>query len=172
MRYVDDDGTPTEDAPDWLNALVQLEAAQRRLAGADLRIAQLEADRERAAMEDPLRPEVELLHKLWKRATGRRRGLDANDREQISRALQGASLLTCLKAIAGAAYDPHKRQLRNGKTESYNDLELIFRNAGKVADFARRAPKGWTPDPERIAEIGGVPVEYVQGLLKGKGTNG
>jgi hypothetical protein len=165
LRYVDADGQPTNDAPSYLEALVQLEKAERRLAGADLAVAKLEADHERDALNDPHRPEVELLHKCWKVACKRRRELDTNDREQMGRAVKRLGLLLCIEAIAGAAYDPHTRQLRNGDMERYDDLSLTFRSESKVHDFARRAPRGWTPDVEAIAVIGQVDVAWVRAKL-------
>lgn len=172
MRYVDGDGQPTEDAPSYLQALVSLEKAEKRLAGADLQVARLEADHHAEALNDPSRPEVELLHKVWKVACKRRRELDTSDREQMGRAVKRLGLALCIQAIAGAAYDPHTRQLRNGKTERYDDLDLVFRSAGKVHDFARRAPQRWEPDPEKVAVIGGVDVDWVRKKLgiKNKGA--
>jgi hypothetical protein len=58
--------------------------------------------------------------------------------------------------------------LRNGKTERYDDFELIFRNGSKLHDFARRAPKGWEPNPEKVAAIAGVEVETVNKWLSNK----
>lgn len=168
MGYVDADGQPTDDAPTYGEALVLLNTTERKLKGAYLEIARLQADREAAALADPTRPQVELLHALWKRACNRRRDLDAHDREQMGAAVRRkGGFRKAVYAIAGAAYDSYPARNRNGRVDRKNDLELIFRNNAKTTDFANRAPRNWTPDPARIAEIGGVPEEFVRHLLKG-----
>ncbi len=126
----------------------------RDLKGKRLRIAELEADREAKALDDPLRAEVELIHAAWKVACRRRRPLHFADRERISRAVKKLGLRRCLAAVAGAAYDPNRsKPRRNGHRETYNDLELVFREYANVARFAARVPDGWSPDPERLAAI-------------------
>lgn len=168
MRYVDADGSPTADAPSYGEALVLLDTTERKLKGSYLQIARLQADREAAALADPTRPQVELLHALWKRACNRRRDLDSTDREQMGAAVRRpGGFRKAVYAIAGAAFDPFVTSQRNGRADRKNDLELIFRNAGNTTGFANRAPRNWTPDPKAIAEIGGVSEELVRHLLKG-----
>jgi len=141
------------------------ERLERELKGKRLQIAKLEADREAEAMASPERPQVECLHKLWKKACRRRRALHFTDRENMARAVKRLGFDTCCRAIAGAAYDPYTRRLKNGRLERYDDLELIFRNFGKVTEFARRAPQGWKPNPDKIAAITGVPLADVREWL-------
>lgn len=139
---------------------------ERDLAGKRLRILDLERDREAAALDDPLLPEVEFLHRVWKRACGRRRALHYADRERISRSIRELGLDTCLAAICGAAYDPtYSKPQRNGKRKRFDDLELIFREYAKVRDFADRVPDGWSPDLERLAELGEVEPAWLEHRL-------
>ncbi len=142
---------------------VSVRMLERDLAGKRLRIAELESDREAAALDDPARPVVDLLHAVWKVACHRRRPLHFADRERIGRAVGKLGLRTCLAAVAGAAYDPnHSKPRRNGHRERFDDIELIFREYANVRRFAERVPKGWEPDLEKVAAIGGVSVEWVR----------
>ncbi len=170
LRLVDPDtGELAADAPSYSEALAtlakldtQIRMLERDIAGKRLRIAELESDRERRALDDPLRAEVELIHAAWKRACRRRRPLHFADRERIARAVKKLGLRTCLTAVAGAAYDPNRsKPRRNGRCETFNDLELVFREYAHVHRFAARAPEGWQPDPEKLAALGGVSVEWV-----------
>lgn len=141
------------------------ERAENRVRGLDAKISALTRDKEAEVLRDPLRPQVEAVHACWKKACKRRRGLDASDHEGIARTIKNRGLGYALKAVAGAMFDPFTRELKNGKVERYDDLELIFRNSGKVADFAGRAPKDWTPDPEKIASIAKEDVDLVREWL-------
>lgn len=154
-------GELADDAPDYREALAllgqlqtQIEMMDRDLRGKRLRIAELERDREQAALDDPLRPQVEALHALWRRGTGRRRPLHFADRERIGAALKRLGFATCAAAVAGAIYDPsYSAPRRNGKRERFDDLELVFREFARTKAFAARVPDDWQPDPRRIAEI-------------------
>lgn len=166
-------GEIAEDAPRYDEALAKLaelqtliERFERRHKGDLLRIAAVEADREQRALADPLRAEVETIWRCWKPACNRRRPLHYSDRENIARAINELGMLKCLTAVAGAGFDPnYSEPRRNGHRERYDDLELIFRSYGKVEQFARRAPRDWQPDPERVAELGGQGVEWVRSRL-------
>lgn len=146
---------------------VQHERMQDRdLKAKRLRIAALETDREEKALASPERPQVELIHAVWKAACGRRRPLHFVDREQIGASVKKLGFRTCLAAVAGASYDPsYSNPMRNGKRERYDDLDLIFRTYAKVRQFGRRVPDSWAPDAEKVATLGGVKVSYVREIL-------
>jgi hypothetical protein len=165
---VSDDGTPSDDAPSYLQALVSLEKAEKRLAGADLEVARLHADRARDAETHPLRPQVNLVHACWCKATGKRRPLHFTDVENIAAAIDKFDLATALRCVIGLAYDPYKTRQRNGREKPHNDLDTGFKSFGRVADYAGRAPVGWEPDPEKVAAIAGVEVETVNKWLSNK----
>lgn len=161
--------------PDALALLAQLETTieqlDRRHKGDLLRIARLEADREAAAMNRPENEHVEVIHKLWKAACRKRRPLHYTDREHISSAVKALGFDTCVRAVAGLRFDPYTRRQRNGKVKSYDDLETAFKTYGRVTEYAGRAPQGYEPDPEKIAAIADVPVEWVSEQLGGAGTD-
>jgi hypothetical protein len=169
-------GEPAEGAPlgvDALRAIEQLRAfaqneadeksmLERDIAGKRLRILELERDREAEALRDPNRARVEFLHGVWRKACRRRRPLHYADRERMGRAVESLGFRLCVAAIAGAAYDPnHSKPRKNGKRDRYDDLELIFREYRHVHQFAERVPTDWSPDPAKLAALGGVEVEIV-----------
>jgi hypothetical protein len=169
------DGEIPPDAPSYGEALRMIEALEtekrmmeRDLSGKRLAIARLEADREAAALASPYRRQVDVVHAVWKVACRRRRDLDFMDRENIERVLRHRKMgftyaLTC---VAGAMLDPATKELRNGRVQRFDDLELIFRNLGKARSFHERAPVGWEPDPEKIAKIADVDPDWVRGLCQ------
>lgn len=169
-RHEGFDGEFSEDNFRLLLSLLQdAKTAERKLEdelrGKRLKIAKLEKDREREALEAPERERVDVLHRCWQKACKRRRALGYDDRELGNRSVKTLGFSKCLTAIAGAAHDPGTRRLRNGRLERFDDWELVFRNYGKTKDFARRAPLRWKPNPEQVAEIGGVSVEKVRAWI-------
>jgi hypothetical protein len=176
LRLITEDGELAPDAPqtfgEALEEIENLRAERDRLEddlrGYRLRLAKAETDREERALALKENAEVEVIHKCWKRACKRRRGLHAADRERIGAAIRKLGLETCLRAVAGAAYDAGTKQMRNGQLERFDDLELIFREYANVHKFARRAPTSWAAKPDKIALIAGVSEEWVRERLEAK----
>jgi hypothetical protein len=139
-----------------------VEKREKRIKGLDLQLDAMQKDQERAYLEREEREEAEVLVKVWRKGTKRRRRLDHNDWESVCNAIKRHSFPSVLRAIAGAVYDPGSQTRRNGTTKRYNDIELITRSASKTSDFYDRAPKGWKPDAAKLAEIGGVSEEWVR----------
>jgi hypothetical protein len=170
LHLVDNEtGEISPEAPAYPEALAllgqletQIKMLDRRHKGDLLRIAQLEQDREQAALASPLRKHVEVIYALWKAACGKRRPLHFTDRESIAAAVKHLGFDTCVRAVAGARYEPYTRRQRNGKVKRFDDLNTIFKTYGKVSDFAGRAPRDYSPSAEKIAAIAGVDVEWVE----------
>jgi hypothetical protein len=173
LRVVDDAGE-LHDVPAEKSEALRLVAELERqvqllendLQGKRLAIDRLKADREQQALASPETPKVELVHVVWRKAFGKRRPLHYADRENIAGAVKKLGLALCLRALAGAHFDPYTRRLRNGKLKRFDDLNTVFKNYGAVAEHAERAPEGWAPDPERVAELAGVEVERVRDWLR------
>ena len=160
LRRVEGEIPP--DAPSFGDLWMMHAELQRKYDGALLQIGRLRAELEEWQGEHHLLAEVNCLVACWHAATGRTRKPDHNDVQNIARILyKTGGFRRILTGIAGAAYDPNSRVRRNGTKQVYNDLELITRNAGKLDDFAQRAPAGWEPGAERVAQISGQPVEWV-----------
>lgn len=140
-----------------------LEASERRAKGLILQLEAAKKDREERALQREEREETEVLHKLWKHGTGRRRELHAADRERMGNAIRKLGFPLCLRAVMGAIYDPNvSPPRRNGRRETFDDLELIFREYAKVHQFADRAPVDWRPSAQEVARIAEVSEEWVR----------
>lgn len=127
---------------------------QRDVRGWAVRFRELQRDRAAEAREHDLWPIGERVFREWKRACRHPRSPWTPDRFWQAqpflsdpgygeRVEDRETLL--LRAVAGAAFDPHTARRRNGSIKRYDDWDLIFRNAGKVEEFACRAPRGWAP---------------------------
>jgi hypothetical protein len=127
------------------------------------RHANLKRDKGKEARDHQLWPEAIKLFDLWRRKCNHTRSAFTTDRFFLVLPFLGptpTSLLAaaerlglkenpnpygpiiCERAILGAAFDPYSSKRRNGSTKRHDDWELIFRGAGKVEEFANRAPKG------------------------------
>jgi len=138
-----------------------LKRAEDRLKGADLEVARLRADEDRKAADNPYRGQADVLIACWKAACNRKRDPSAEELLKACARLKKRGLGKCLTGIAGAAYDPTKRERRNGTVERFDDFELIFRSDSKLQSFIDRAPAGYKPNPTRVAAIAGLEVEQV-----------
>ena len=144
---------------------ILLQRESDRLKGADLEIARLKADEDEKARDNPYRGQADVLVACWKAACKRRRDPSADEILRACARLKKRGLHRCLTAIAGAAYDPTKRERRNGTVERFDDFELIFRSDAKLQSFIERAPRGWQPTPAKVAQIAGADPEQIEGWL-------
>ena len=162
------------------------EEMDRKFKGLLLENRQLKADKHAELWGAPERPAVELLHAVHAAATKaaaasdkergvelrratRRKALDSKELEQGMATYKALGLLKCLEAICGIVHDPGFGPPRkNGSRECFNHFELALRTTGHAERMAERIPTGWKPDLERVAEIGGVSVEWVRELVEGK----
>lgn len=136
LRVIDAQGElqELEDCP----ACVQYERQMRVLNG---RLTKLQQDKEAAAREHKLWTEASTVHDWWRVACDHPGvSFGAEDFYQALPRLNEMSPVELLKAVAGAAYDPGSRKMRNGRTENYNSWELINRSKAKHESFAARAP--------------------------------
>lgn len=171
LRVIDTEtGEITEHSgcPHCQQAQAETEELTKKFKGALLEIRKLKADRLAEILGAPERPQVELLHAVWKVACKKRRDLDFKDYERMNAMVKKHGLGKCLAAIAGASYDCAKTPRKNGTWKKHDDLELIFRESAKVLDFAERVPQGWTPNVEKVAHIGGVSEQWVADILEGR----
>ena len=119
------------------NALVH------KYRGALAKITKLERDEELEARKHELWAEAETLHMWWRLATGRfGRKFGADEFYSALPRLKerGTGPIAVLKAIAGAAYDPGTKRMKNGRLEKYDSWSLIMRSQEKFDSFTNRAP--------------------------------
>jgi hypothetical protein len=126
----------------------EIAALQARYRAAVGQITKLTKDQEAEARKHELWAQAEGLHTWWRIATGRcGRKFGADEFYQVLPRLKDreCGVIGVLEAIAGAAFDPGTKQLRNGETERYDDWELVTRSPGKLDSFRKRAPRGADP---------------------------
>jgi hypothetical protein len=135
-------GTLAEVTQETEDALVK---AERRIRYLDGRITGLERDEETEARKHELWAEGEALHEWWRLATGHPgRQFGADEFYQVLPRLKDRECgpIGVLHAIAGAAFDPGTKRMKNGRTERYDDWELVTRSPAKLDSFRNRAPVG------------------------------
>jgi hypothetical protein len=141
-----------------------LSMAQRDVKTKNRRIAELERDKAAERMNHPDRPLILRVCRYWHlkcRAGSNRVKPDSPHRYDAVAALVELEELIPVEererggpktrrvygpdafkqAIDGAAYDPFRKQRKNGSWVTYDDLETICRTAGKFDEFRARAPR-------------------------------
>lgn len=119
-------------------------ALQGKYRAALADITRLKKDGEAEARRHELWAMAETAHTWWRLACwhpGVRFGAEAFY-EALPRLKEPGGLLALLQAIAGAAFDPGTKRMKNGRMKRFDDWELICRSPGKRADFAERVPGG------------------------------
>jgi hypothetical protein len=118
--------------------IVQLEK-ENRLHKA--KITKLERDVEVDARKDPLWDEGEGIFQWWALACNHEgQRFEAEEFYLVKPHLKREGPIGCLKAIAGAAFDPYCTELKNGRMKPNNAWEQIFRNKAKFQSFVEKAP--------------------------------
>lgn len=177
LRLVDPDGAFREVDGDPLERIANLEAEllavtderdglteAMRSQGAKLRA--LRRDKEREAKRSEYWPQAVEAFTYWKQTTGHPRSQFTADRFFLLEPfLKKDGLDLVILAIDGAAYDPHvaSRPNRNGKIETYDALETIFKSRASFERHVNRAPV------KRIAmmkDAGAIPFRYTPDELR------
>jgi len=120
-------------------------ALQGKYRAALAQITRLTRDQEAEARKHALWAEAEALHEWWRLATGHPgRKFGADEFYQVLPRLKDKDCgpVGVLHAIAGAAFDPGTKRMKNGRMQRYDDWELITRSQDKVDSFRERAPVG------------------------------
>jgi hypothetical protein len=141
-----------------------LSMAQRDVRTKNRRIAELERDKAAERLKHPERELILRVCRYWHakcRHGDKRVKPDSPHRYDAVAALVDLEELVPLEerdpdgpkfrrvygpdafkqAIDGAAYDPYRKQRKNGSWVTYNDLETICRTAGTFDEFRARAPR-------------------------------
>ena len=150
-------------------------ALERDLRAKRGQITRLRASKEAELKNDPLWPQAQGLHQLWKAYSGRRRALDWGEIESMYAAIRKLGFATAVRAVAGIVHDPFiSKPNKNGKSTVHNSLELAFRSHAKTETYADRAPltrkdgSPWEPDTSAMAEIMGVEEAKVEDWMARK----
>jgi len=129
------------------------------------RLTSLNADKEAEARKHKLWDEAQTAHEWWRLACwhpGVKFGAE-EFHHALPRLKERGGLMRLLKAIAGAAYDPNTKRMKNGNIMAYDDWELICRSKAKAENFGLRVYGG--ADSEKWK---GWLVQRIESNLQGK----
>lgn len=106
-------------------------------------ISELRGERNQAPQNDPLKADIEMLFDYWRAQCNHPKSvLDDQRFELLKRGLRDHGKAACARAIVGYGAYPYvsdrskRREATGARSERYDDLELIFRNAKQIE-------KGW-----------------------------
>lgn len=137
LRVVD---TETGEVQDECASCLQYERDIRVLKA---RITRMERDEEAEARKHKLWAEAEAVHDWWALACGHPGvKFGAEEFHQVLPRLKerDVGLIGVLKAVAGAAFDPNTKRMKNGRMQRFDSFELIMRSRPKCDSFRERAP--------------------------------
>jgi hypothetical protein len=116
----------------------------RKFRGQSRELAELRRDRDAEARAHRAWPVLLMLFDYYKVLTGHGRARWTPDRFWCALGLwREFGSGNCAAGIAGIAYDPNRKQLKNGRFEVFDSWELLFRNSGTFERYCRRRPKDW-----------------------------
>lgn len=142
LRVLTDEGEVLDECPGCAYLEDVVAGLERDVRGWTARYAELRRDRELDAKSHPLYEPAKELFGYWKLKCRHGKSRFSADRFEIARPLiEKYGEAVCRKAIDGAAYDPFTTTRKNGSTQRHDGWELVFRDAGKLEDFANRAPR-------------------------------
>lgn len=117
---------------------------QRDIRGWTTRYANAIRNRQQEAETQADWPIAKRLFEYWREQCKHPRSRWTLDRYETVQPFVGQyGAADCCRAIAGAAFDPFITVARNGASLRHDSWELVFRNAGKVEQFANRAPRNF-----------------------------
>jgi hypothetical protein len=122
---------------------------ERQIRVLNSRLTQLQKDKEAEGREHKLWPEAEALHTWWALATGHEGcSFEAEELYQAVPRLKEHTAIGILQGIAGIAYDPNERTIKNGGSEKYDSWELLMKSGPRLKRYQERAP-GWPVKPNQ-----------------------
>jgi hypothetical protein len=125
---------------------------ERDLRRKNAQLNEMRRDRQAKAQRSEIWPVAVDLFKYWQVRCGHKRSKWTLERfEQIEPLLKSHGEELCRLAIEGAAFDAFTTERKNGTLKRHDDWELIFRNADKLEDFVKRAPRPNRHDPDPYA---------------------
>ncbi len=147
LRVVDEaTGELHDSCPGCVKLEHEITVLQKKMRGVAGELGEALADRRAKAEASEYWGLAARLFLYWKRACRHERAEWSWQRFELCLPyIQDGTygLEMCLRAIAGARFDPFTRRRKNGSVERYDSWELIFRDHGKFESFCNRAPRGW-----------------------------
>jgi hypothetical protein len=159
LRIVDEQGElhELESCPGCLEKQYAYDELAKKYQGVLSENGKLKADKNREAAEHELWPVAIQLFEYWKEITGHKKAQWA-PRGNAERfwvmlpSLTHFGAKNCAAAIAGIAFDPNKRRLKNGRYEVYDGLETCFGSLEKTRRYILRRDPKWVL-PAQFEEV-------------------
>jgi hypothetical protein len=146
LRIVSDTGEILDQHPDVQRLEDEIRGLQRSLASESRRYEELKRDKDAEARAHQLWPKAMAVFKVWQQVTNHPRAVWTADRfwliEPFLRKKE-YGLETCLRGVAGIAWDHYSTPRKNGTIRHFNEWERLFKDAGSLEERANAAPKRW-----------------------------
>lgn len=140
---------PVEVSPELQAMQDVIEGLERDVRGWTRRYAELHRDKMAEARMHESWPTLMALFSYWQNLTGHTRARWTGDRFWIALPLwQTFKTGNCAAGVAGIAHDPNRKPMKNGKVETFDSWELLFRNAGTLERYIKRRPSDWVLPPQ------------------------
>ena len=157
LHVVDAEGEarPFEDHPEVQRLEDEIRGLERALRAESRRYEELKRDKDAEARAHQLWPKAMACFEAWKKATDHRRAVWTTDRFWVIEPYlrkKEYGLDTCLRGIAGIAFDHFSVQRKNGSVRHFDEFERVFADAKSLEERANAAPKGWRDQPH-FAEV-------------------
>jgi hypothetical protein len=148
LRLVSENGEIVDASEEvWAQEILRLEDDLHGSEREVRRLRRIVAKQERELLEraeaSSLMPQVKLVFDHWRRATGHKNSKLGQKRIDacLARLKEGYSVQQLCLACDGIAYDPEKKQRRNGHWEAFDDCEIAMRSDHNVEKYCNRAPR-------------------------------
>jgi len=144
LRVVDENGEILDGCPECVGKDHELRELQRKMKAMARELGILRSNRAAEAVEHRAWPILVRLFQYWQQQCNHPRSRWNPQRFWDALPLLGTwGAANFAAAIAGIAFQPNARQLKNGKWEVYDSWELLTRDSGTFERYMRRRPKGW-----------------------------
>jgi hypothetical protein len=153
LRLVDENGEITEFAcPHCKHKEDEMTELLKKFRGQSRELAELRRDKDAEARAHDAWPTLTALFMLWRKETGHAKAKWGQGRFWDALPLWKAFGTGNFAAgIAGIAFDPNRKPMKNGTVEVFDSWELLVRNAGTLERYIKRRPSDWV-----------LPAEFVE----------
>ena len=143
-RVIDEQGEILDECPECSGKDHELRELQRKMKGMARELGELRADKNREALEHKAWPYLVRLFQFWQQQCNHPRARWSSARFWSALHLFDTwGPANFAAAIAGIAFQPNSRQLKNGKWEIYDSWELLTRDSGTFERYIKRRPRNW-----------------------------
>ncbi len=128
------------DCPGCIERDAKLVSKQRDIKAWQMRFTNLKKELEEKAKDSKEWEIAGCLFDLWRVNCNHERSIFSFDRYlEIAPMLRKYGFEICVRAIAGASFDPYISTRKNGTKKIHNDFELVFRDSHHTEEYANKA---------------------------------